>query len=428
MNTVLIITTSLIAMMASFAWFPSIQLKQKISIAPYWVIVSIGAFFVWMQSGWSFAFLQQAWLAQGHINPIRILILFFCFSFLSVALDETGFIRYVAIIVLRIAKGKGYSLFLLWYLLVSLLTIFTANDIVILTLTPFIVYLTRALKIHVLPYVVSLFVAANSWSMLFIVGNPTNLYLALSFGLDFQGYVSVMVLPTVISSLLGLVIMMVMFRHDLKKIIPATQPEQLPAVDFLTAKLTIIFLLVTLIYMIVATWFPYPIDLVIVVSTCLFIGLSVLVGKYKVMILTVRRLPLSMIPFFLSMAIFVYALDASEVTARIQFFLMNVSIPYREGFFSLWVASFMNNIPMSVWFSDILTLSQPNALASIYHVIVSSNLAALFTPFGALAGLMFFDILKRFQVSLSFRAFMKYGWIIGFPMLITAFIIIDLIL
>jgi arsenical pump membrane protein len=428
MITMLIIASSLVGMLVSFAWFPTVQIKGKWTFAPYWIAVSLGAFLLWMNSGWSLRFLEEAWLSQGAINPIRILSLFLSFSFLSIALDEAGFIQYVAMVVLRLAKGSGFGLFFLWYVLVSCLTIFTANDIVILTLTPFIIYLTRALKIHVLPYVVSLFVAANTWSMLFIVGNPTNLYLALSFDISFQSYVSVMFFPTVFSSIIGFLIMLVIFRKDLQLTAPSSIKNTLPNVDFLTSRLALFFLIITLVYMVFASWFPYPMDLIIVMNTLLFIGISFILKRKAIMTSTWFRLPFSMIPFFLSMAIFVYAFDAVGFTETMQDFLGRVAVPYGEGFFSVFIALFMNNIPMSVWFSDILTTVQPDGLVAIYQVIVASNLAALFTPFGALAGLMFFDILRRFQVPYSFKSFITYGWIIGLPMLITAFIIIDLIL
>ena len=72
--------------------------------------------------------------------------------------------------------------------MVAILTIFTSNDIVILTFTPFICYFSKNAKINPIPYLVAEFAAANTYSMMLIIGNPTNIYLATSASIDFISY------------------------------------------------------------------------------------------------------------------------------------------------------------------------------------------------------------------------------------------------
>lgn len=51
------------------------------------------------------------------------------------ALDMTGCFQWLALHLTRMSKGNGLALFLLYYTLSSILTIFTSNDVSIMALT-----------------------------------------------------------------------------------------------------------------------------------------------------------------------------------------------------------------------------------------------------------------------------------------------------
>ena len=51
--------------------------------------------------------------------------------------------------------------------------------------------------------------------MTLIVGNPTNVYLAQSAGISFAQYFSVMVLPAITAGVVGLAMILLIFRKDL---------------------------------------------------------------------------------------------------------------------------------------------------------------------------------------------------------------------
>ena len=57
---------------------------------------------------------------------------------------------------------------------------------------------------------------------------------------------------------------------------------------------------------------------------------------------------------------------------------------------------------------------------AIYAITIGSNIGAFLTPIGALAGIMFTDLLNRQQVKYGFRDFIKYGIIISIPTLLVA--------
>ena len=80
---------------------------------------------------------------ERGLEPLGILILFFSMIFISIFLDITGFFEFCALFALKFAKTNGKRLFFSFYFIISLLTIFTSNDIIIITFTPFIYYFTK---------------------------------------------------------------------------------------------------------------------------------------------------------------------------------------------------------------------------------------------------------------------------------------------
>ncbi|HZD43422.1 MAG TPA: SLC13 family permease, partial [Methanomicrobiales archaeon] len=153
-------------------------------------------------------------------SPLGILILFLSLVFLSIFLDITGFFEYTARIALKFAGRDGIRLFFALYIIISLLTIVTSNDIIILTFTPFIYYFARDAGINPRPYLFAEFFAANTWSMMLYIGNPTNILIATAFRLRFGDYTGWMLLPTVVAGTVTAVLLFLIFRKEIKKPLP----------------------------------------------------------------------------------------------------------------------------------------------------------------------------------------------------------------
>ena len=76
---------------------------------------------------------------------------------------------------------------------------------------------------------------------------------------------------------------------------------------------------------------------------------------------------------------------------------------------------------MSVLFSNIPNMSTPlENLQAIYSSIIGSNIGAFLTPIGALAGIMFSDLVNKQKVNYGFSKFIKYGIIISIPTILSA--------
>ena len=421
--TVLIASLTCLSIILSVLFFPEVRIGKK-KIGVYWIIALTGAILLLVCRRISPSALLSGLTAQTAVNPIKILVLFLSMTALSVYLDEIGFFRYLAGAAIKFAGEKQTVLFFTLYGLVSVLTVFTSNDVIILTFTPFICYFTRCAGIDPLPYLVSEFVAANTWSMALLIGNPTNIYLGGSSGIGFGEYLSVMALPTACAGLVSLLILYLLFRRRLSEPMdPIWTEEEKPDRLLLAVGLSHLVLCTVLLaissYVGFAMW---AIALGFAVSLFLFVTVISLCRKKKPTELyrTARRLPWPLIPFVLSMFTLVLSLSAYGVTGKIAALVGDRAVIFSYGGLSCLAANLVNNIPMSVLFSSVLSdgaLTGTNLTAGIYSTVIGSNLGAFLTPLGALAGIMWASLLKRAGVSFSFKKFSFYGIVLVVPSL-----------
>ncbi len=406
-----IITIALMIIMIALK--PSLKIG-KLSFQTFWVVTLLGAVFALATRQVDLSALWDG-LTQGAMNPLKILALFISLSLISISLDELGFFHYLSSKALEKSKGSQYGIFFTLYGLVSLLTIFTSNDIVILTFTPFIILFSKKAKINPLPYLIAEFVNANTYSMLLSIGNPTNIYLSESEGITFLAYLSKMWLPTLLAGLATLLAILLLFHKDLAKPIEETEMEEETLKNKPLVVLNLAFLLLAIASLILSNYVKIESWAVMLGLSLSLFALVSAIGRDKTYILDVaKRLPYNLIPFVLSMFVLVLSLRQSGVVSYLQQTLDALSPnPWAEGYAyclsSIIFDNLINNIPMSILYSSIL---EGKSALAIYATIIGSNIGAYLTPIGALAGIMWMSILKKHGVDYSFFSFVRYGLIL----------------
>ena len=420
--TIIICALTFIGITISILFFPHIKIRH-IQIDTYWIIALLGAGILVAATLCPINEIGASWTSKTAVNPIKILILFFSMTVLSIYLDELGLFRFLAAFAVNKAKSHQYVLFFVLYFLVAVLTIFTSNDIVILTFTPFICFFCKHAKIRALPYLIAEFAAANTWSMMFIIGNPTNIYLGTAVGLTFISYVRVMFLPTIIAGLVELAIIYFLFRKDLNQ--PLNNDEVVTVHIDSKPDLIVggLHLLVCLVFLIISPYIHIEMWLVAAICACSLLLCSlfirVLTGKEWIYLGDCfKRLPYQLIPFVLSMSIVVIALNYQGISAKIGELLNHGVLILNYGVSSYLFSNIINNIPMSILFSNIPTaLTNGEYLKATFASIIGSNIGAFLTPIGALAGIMFSNLLAKYDMKFTFLDFIKYGAIISIPVL-----------
>lgn len=366
------------------------------------------------------------------LNPGGILALFLSMAFLSVFLDITGVFEACARWSLRHAGRDGRRLFLTLYATVSVLTVFTSNDIIILTFTPIVCHFARHAKINPVPFLVAEFFAANTWSALLYVGNPTNILVASAFQLDFLAYAAWMALPTVAAGLTNLFLLLRIFRHDIER--PLDEPALASPRDAITdqpgAILGTGLLAACIAGLAIAPRFGVQLWVIAVAAATALLAI-LLARRSRARLLrldltteggpgvrhTLGRMPWTIVPFVLSMFVTVEAMRRLGLTAAAGRLLAAwagesaAACVYVYGFASALTANLLNNIPMTLAFTSMLgELGGGRAeLAGALATAMGSNLGANLTPLGALAGLLWTSMLREKAIPLSFGRFFRYG-------------------
>jgi len=373
---------------------------------------------------------------QAGVGPLGILTLFLSMVFMSIFLDITGFFEACARLALNYARTDGKRLFFATYAAVAVLTTFTSNDIVILAFTPFVYYFACAAGIDPKPYLLAEFFAANTWSMLLYIGNPTNILIASTFGLRFVDYSRWMILPTLAGGLANAVLLYWIFRRAIDHPIRRPPTEQRP-LDAITDKPGAILGLTVLggcvMALAIAPYLHIEMWKVSLGFALSLLALLAVRDSYTWVLRrriadtsngsriggTMQRMPWSIVPFVLSLFVTVHALQAYGVTDWVGEAFARLgrgsplALTFLYGSTSAVSANALNNIPMTLAFSAIMrNLTDRDLLAAALATTIGSNLGANLTPIGALAGIMWMSILRGKGFQISFAEFAKYGLLV----------------
>lgn len=409
-----IAVASIIGMFVCILKFPTLKIKNVV-IDTFFIPIFLGAILLLILPLFNRSSIWNVLFSNSTLNPLKILVLFICVSILSISLDESGFFKYIATIFIKKYNKSQMMLFIVLYILISILTIFTSNDIVILTFTPFILYFSKKGNINPIPYLVMEFVAANTYSMLLAIGNPTNIFLSSAFNISFLDYFIKMIVPALLAGIFSFLALMILFYKDLKKkinVFDLDEPEIENKFICITSGIHLILCTILLAisnYISLEMWL---ICLIFAISLLIFlICYSIKTKKKKYLRGTIRRIPYSLIPFVLSMFIIIMALTDVGLFKIIRGWFDKINNDYLKSLTylvsSTLSCNIMNNIPMTLAYSSIL--EGTSALKLVYSTIIGSNIGAILSPVGALAGIMWIRLLKTNNIKYSFLDFIKNG-------------------
>lgn len=497
----------------TFVRIPFTQLKLEVY---YWIPPIVAVLLLLVIGALDFQTIHRGIAGDEHIQPYAILILFMSLAYVCISVDLTGMFAFIALYIAKKAKAGAKTLYFYFFWLSSFLTLFTSNDIVILTLTPIIYYLTEMTKLSILPFAIMEFFASNIWSAGIFVGNPTNIIVAEAYKITFFGYTYWMLLPTVVCGFSCLIFLSVFFRNDIYG-----QFAQPPVNEYLIFKdkaggifgiaclgLCLGFLIVSPIFnfslwkiclsfaivLFCRNFYKFVIcknigflsdnkeklidylhehdeeNIVILqsvnkkqrksnlsrqneVQDFLFFHskenkLQQFIENYMQMEVTIwtafYNCPWAIVPFVLSMFTIVQAMMA---TGWVDYFatfyyniidgasssnlIMNLVSCQVIGWSSILAANFLNNQPMTILFTRILLsdnfkLQKPQKMGAMFSLILGSNFGACFTIIGALAGIMWINILRSKNVQISYLKFAKLGICIMSLGVFTSFIVLAL--
>ncbi len=389
---------------------------------------------------------------NNNLKPWEIILIFYTTAYISISVDLSGILDFFAFKIVRIAKGNGIILFIFFYTFSSILTIFTSNDIVILTLTPIIFYCNKHARINVIPLLFAEFFGANTLSMLLYIGNPTNIIIGNALGLGFSEYTRIMVLPTLTATIVNIIMLFIVFNKQITRKYELTIDSNTKIRSMYDAGVSTLMLLIMLTTLLFSQKLHVPIYVITVFFASLYIledlivGLLYTIKHYKLYIteisvdlrkifslygfeghrhdffIIIKRLPWKILIFIIVIFIFVSGLSSYGFITSVALLIKNLSNTVVNGILvngtlSFLLANVINNQPMTIFYSSILTdpafIVDSKIFTTIaYSVIIASNLGANFTIIGALAGLMWEKILRSKGIIITYKRFFITGLLI----------------
>jgi len=430
---------------------PEVVVKNKKVVLDY-ARVSLGVLGLLLASGIaSLTTIKSAIMPQMNIVPWQILIIFFGSAYICGSLDASGVLKLIAYKFASVSKN-GKRLFINLVLLAGILTVFTSNDIVTLTLTPIIVYISQYTNINPMPYLIAVFFASNTWSMFFYIGNPTNVVVAQAYSLNFMEYAKLMFFPTIVAILtsffgfyfkyrnilpgkLNIAFIRENSRVELQSFIKDTKYTFLSAGFFVLFFITIAIgdliglqlwksiLLFSGIYLLLNTAFSD------VLSERDEIVVEIGGFEYNLTFLfdTVKRVPWKMLPLVLTFFVFVHIFTRFGITRYVGslFNFQNELIAtIITTFTTAFAANVMINQPMTIFFAQAFYKKPINYAMSL---IVGSNIGGNITLIGALAGVMWSRILKFYGIEMNNKIFVRETFFVALLVLFTTSIAIYMV-
>lgn len=345
---------------------------------------------------------------------------------LSMVLDEIGFFEWCALHMAKLSRGNGHLMFVYALILGSFVSALFANDGAALILTPILLAKMRILRLN--PKTIIAFLLAggfisDSASLPFVFSNLTNIVTANYFDIGFAEYLSNMIIPYIVSTIVSIIVLWIVLRKDIPKQVDITllkNPNEVLKSKTLF-QFSWFFLALLLVGYFIGDNYHLPVSLFALGGGLLFLAIASYTKTAKAKEI-IKNAPWQVVWFSIGLYIVVYGLKNAGLTDYLEIALKDLATQgdfvavVGTGFMAAFLSAFMNNMP-TIMIMDI-SLTNIGNEAMIYANIIGCNLGPKMTPFGSLATLLWLHVLSQKGVKISFGQYSKFGLIVTPPILL----------
>ena len=218
-----------------------------------------------------------------------------------------------------------------------------------------------------------------------------------------------MILPSFVGILVSIILFLLIFRKDIpKKIDINLLPIEKSVIK--NQKLFIFswfFLLLLFLGFVIGDFYHIPVSVFSFGGAILFLIIACLMGEVSFKI--IFDAPWQIFWFSLGLYVVVFGLKDAGIIHYLKEVIKN-SNALEVGFLSAGLSGVLNNLP-SVMIMDIALKGVQNQ-DLIYANVIATNIGVKLTPFGALATLLWFNVLKQKGIKIGFFEYIKYAVIL----------------
>lgn len=304
----------------------------------------------------------------------------------------------------RAARGRAWLLWLFVVLLAVVSTAFLSLDTTAVLLTPVVVLVARHNGLPPLPFALSTVWLANTASLLLPVSNLTNLLALHALGFsDPLRFVGLLILPAVIAIVLPCVVVVIVFRRDLRlrfEPAAATAPDD-PVLFWIAIGVLVVIL--PLLVTGIPVWIPAT-------AGALVLALAFAIRRRKS--LRFGLLPWQLVLFASGLFLVVEAAHSLGLTAVLAQLAGSGESPgslLRLSLSGMLGANAVNNLPAYLALEPVAGAS-PARLAAL---LIGVNAGPLITPWASLATLLWHSRLQALGVELRWSRYLVLGLIVA---------------
>jgi arsenical pump membrane protein len=316
-------------------------------------------------------------------------------------------------------RGPVKHAFRLVFVMSAIAAAVLSNDAAVLLLTPLVIELLRSVypkrnPKFVLPFAFAVFVAAGVAPL--PTSNPMNLVVASRAGIGLNTYASYMLPIALAGWLVAYAVLAWYFREPLTDDAPALGPAP-PRVVLGTAG-RIVFAVAA------ASIASYPVmaalgrPLWVVATTAGAICLAAAVASGVEVRRIARGVSWELLPFLFSALVIALALSRAGAIDSLAALFRDTPAPHATiGAIAAAGSAVLNNHPMSL-LDSVALAGRPTT--HVLAALVGGDLGPRFLPTGSLAGIMWLHALRRQNVHVRLRDFVKVGALVTIPTLIVS--------
>lgn len=361
-------------------------------------------------------------------------------------ISKTGLFQFLAIKMLKLAKGRPVRLMIYLSFLTAFLSAFLDNVTTILLITPVTLYITKILGISPFPIILSLIYFSNIGGTATLIGDPPNIIIGseanLSFN-DFLKYNGPIVFLNII--IISLIIYLFFNKKLREKKVSLKLIEKIKEEDLIKDKIFLIKSLFIL-FIVIIGFLTHNITHIENSIIALAGGFLILLSTTKEPDHIYKEIEWSSIFFFIGLFVIIGSIEHSGILDLIAKEIIRLTggnielTSYSILSFVGLISGFVDNIPITVVFAKIIKEMATTGI-NVYPLWWALSLGACFggnmTLIGASANIIGVDIYNKAlqdngngflkEEKINFINFFKYGFLITFISLIISLIYLKII-
>ncbi|MBI2077912.1 MAG: hypothetical protein HYT80_06015 [Euryarchaeota archaeon] len=363
------------------------------------------------------------------LNTILLLI---GMMLVVVTLESTGFFGHLALWIVEHSKNQRQLLVSLC-VATAVLSALVLNDTVVLFFTPIIIHAARLLQVNPVKYLVAEAICANIGSVATEIGNPQNAYIGTVSGITFLRYLTIMGPVMLVTLALAVVILLVLYREELRAPIEPRAVTALEATQGVTQPRLLVFSLVMTGVIFVAFLASHllklPLSLIALSGGSLLVFFAPVFGKSSPRVLF-RRVDWSIILLFVGLFIVLKGVQTSGLLDQLFAAFERVSAGsirtvWGLGLLASIISNLISNVPAVLLLSHLVGSVATEAMW--FTLAASSTLAGNATILGAAANIIVAERSEEMGVGIGFWEFTRVGLPVTLATLAVAFAMVELL-